>query len=138
MDSVSRLQKLIDESKNIVFFGGAGVSTASGIKDFRGKNGLYKKNSLNIDGMPPEYMLSSASIYKGRSDSVTRKQRKALKEYKQMLVEVEEFKKDFNMLKGKKKIKRIYHKDYKTMQDYYTKTLNMWYESKTNYYPSSK
>ena len=48
MDSVSRLQKLIDESKNIVFFGGAGVSTASGIKDFRGKNGLYKKNSLNI------------------------------------------------------------------------------------------
>ena len=49
-----KLQKLIDESKNIVFFGGAGVSTASGIKDFRGKNGLYKKNSLNIDGMPPE------------------------------------------------------------------------------------
>ena len=63
MDSVSRLQKLIDESKNIVFFGGAGVSTASGIKDFRGKNGLYKKNSLNIDGMPPEYMLSSALFY---------------------------------------------------------------------------
>lgn len=69
---------------------------------------------------------------------MTRKQRKALKEYKQMLVEVEAFKKDFNMLKGKRKIKRIYHKDYKTMQDYYTKTLNMWYESKTNYYPSSK
>ena len=69
---------------------------------------------------------------------MTRKQRKALKEYKQMLVEVEEFKKDFNMLKGKRKIKRIYHKDYKSTQDYYTKTLNMWYESKTNYYPSSK
>lgn len=43
MDSVSRLQKLIDESKNIVFFGGAGVSTASGIKDFRGKMDFIKK-----------------------------------------------------------------------------------------------
>lgn len=52
------MQKLIDEAKNIVFFGGAGVSTASGIKDFRGKNGLYNRKCLNIDGMPPEYMLS--------------------------------------------------------------------------------
>ena len=69
---------------------------------------------------------------------MTRKQRKRLQEYKQMLVEVEEFKKDFNMLKGKRKIKRIYHKDYKATQDYYTKTLNMRYENKTNYYPSSK
>lgn len=65
---------------------------------------------------------------------MTRKQRKRLKEYKQMLVEVEEFKKDFNMLKGKRKIKRIYHKDYTTTQDYYTKTLTMWYESKNNRY----
>lgn len=63
MNNVAKLQELIDKSKNIVFFGGAGVSTASGIKDFRGKNGLYKKNSLNIDGMPPEYMLSSALFY---------------------------------------------------------------------------
>ena len=69
---------------------------------------------------------------------MTRKQRKRLKEYKQMLVEVEAFKKDFNSLKGKRKIKRIYHKDYKTMQEKKKKTLNMWYESKTNYYPSSK
>lgn len=65
---------------------------------------------------------------------MTRKQRKALKEYNQMLLEVEEFKKDFNMLKGKRKIKRIHHKDYKTMQDYYTKTLNMWHEAKDNRY----
>ena len=35
------LQKMIDESNNIVFFGGAGVSTESGIKDFRSKDGLY-------------------------------------------------------------------------------------------------
>ena len=55
MDNVKKLQKLIDESENIVFFGGAGVSTESGIKDFRGKNGLYKENKYN---RPPEYMLS--------------------------------------------------------------------------------
>ena len=68
---------------------------------------------------------------------MTRKQRKRLHDYNQMLVEVEVFKKDFNYLKGKKKPKRTYHKDYNTTQDYYTKTLNIWYESKTNYYPSS-
>ena len=65
---------------------------------------------------------------------MTRKQRRALKEYNQILAEVEAFKKDFNNLKGKRKIKRIYHKDYKTMQDYYTKTLNMWHEAKNNRY----
>lgn len=69
---------------------------------------------------------------------MTRKERKRLKEYKQMLVEVEAFKSEFNKLKGKRKIKRTYHKDYKSIQDYYTKSLNMWYENKTNYYPSSK
>lgn len=65
---------------------------------------------------------------------MTRKQRKALKEYNQMLIEVEAFKKDFNTLKGKRKIKRIHHKDFKAMQDYYTKTLNMWHEAKDNRY----
>ncbi len=40
MNDIEKLQKLIDNSNNIVFFGGAGVSTESGIKDFRGKNGL--------------------------------------------------------------------------------------------------
>ncbi len=55
MDDVKELQKLIDKSNNIVFFGGAGVSTESGIKDFRGKNGLYKENKYD---RPPEYMLS--------------------------------------------------------------------------------
>lgn len=65
---------------------------------------------------------------------MTRKQRKALKEYNKMIIEVENFKHDFNSLKGKRKIKRIYHKDYKTMQDYYTKTLNIWHEAKDNRY----
>ena len=53
---IKKLQQLIDESDNIVFFGGAGVSTESGIKDFRGKNGLYNEN---IEDLNPEFMLSS-------------------------------------------------------------------------------
>lgn len=38
---VERLQKIIDDSRNIVFFGGAGVSTESNIPDFRSADGLY-------------------------------------------------------------------------------------------------
>ncbi|NLZ65991.1 MAG: NAD-dependent protein deacylase [Clostridiales bacterium] len=45
---------MYDESQNIVFFGGAGVSTESGVPDFRSKDGLY---SQKYD-YPPEYMLS--------------------------------------------------------------------------------
>ncbi len=50
MDKIEELQKIIKNSKKIVFFGGAGVSTASGIPDFRSANGLYSKT--------PEYMVS--------------------------------------------------------------------------------
>lgn len=39
---INKLQQAIDESKNIVFFSGAGMSTASGIPDFRSATGLYK------------------------------------------------------------------------------------------------
>ena len=59
MEKQENLKKLIDEADNIVFFGGAGVSTASGIKDFRGKNGLYKEKM----DYPPEYLLSSNCFY---------------------------------------------------------------------------
>lgn len=59
MDKKENLKKLIEEADNIVFFGGAGVSTASGIKDFRGKNGLYKEKM----DYPPEYLLSSNCFY---------------------------------------------------------------------------
>lgn len=59
MNKIEELQKIIDESDNIVFFGGAGVSTASGIKDFRGKDGLYKEK-YEYD---PEYYLSSSCFY---------------------------------------------------------------------------
>lgn len=54
MDKIEELKKYIDESDNIVFFGGAGVSTSSGIKDFRSKDGLY---NMKYD-YPPEEILS--------------------------------------------------------------------------------
>lgn len=40
-DEVKKLKELIDGTDNIVFFGGAGVSTESGIPDFRSVDGLY-------------------------------------------------------------------------------------------------
>ena len=40
---VEKLKELINKSNNIVFFGGAGVSTESGIPDFRSKYGLYNQ-----------------------------------------------------------------------------------------------
>ena len=52
--AVAALQRIIDESKRFVFFGGAGVSTESGIPDFRSKDGLYNMKYK----FPPEYMLS--------------------------------------------------------------------------------
>lgn len=50
----AELQKAINESRSIVFFGGAGVSTESGIPDFRSQDGLY---SQQYD-YPPEIILS--------------------------------------------------------------------------------
>lgn len=51
---MEKLQEIIDNSNNIVFFGGAGVSTESGLKDFRSQNGIYNMK-YNI---PPETILS--------------------------------------------------------------------------------
>ena len=53
-EKVEELRKIIDESENIVFFGGAGVSTESGISDFRSKDGLYNLKYK----YPPEEILS--------------------------------------------------------------------------------
>ena len=50
-----QLQAIIDDSQKIVFFGGAGVSTESGIPDFRSKDGLYHQKGFKYD---PETMLS--------------------------------------------------------------------------------
>ncbi len=63
MDTIQTLQQYIDQSSRIVFFGGAGVSTESGIKDFRGVDGLYHlKYKYN-----PETILSH-SFFLSRPD----------------------------------------------------------------------
>ncbi len=54
MTDLERLQARIDSAKRIVFFGGAGVSTESGIKDFRSVDGLYHQQY----DYPPEIILS--------------------------------------------------------------------------------
>ncbi|MDO4965389.1 MAG: NAD-dependent protein deacylase [Lachnospiraceae bacterium] len=54
MNELETLQKYVDESKKIVFFGGAGVSTESGIPDFRSVDGLYNQKY----DYPPETILS--------------------------------------------------------------------------------
>lgn len=53
-DSITELERLIKNARRIVFFGGAGVSTESGLKDFRSADGLYSEHY----DYPPEYMLS--------------------------------------------------------------------------------
>ena len=44
---MNNFQQIIDRAKRIVFFGGAGVSTASGIPDFRGETDCIGKNTAN-------------------------------------------------------------------------------------------
>jgi len=53
-EAIRKLKELVDGSDNIVFFGGAGVSTESGIPDFRSVDGLYHQKFA----YPPETMLS--------------------------------------------------------------------------------
>lgn len=55
-EAILKLKKMIEESDNIVFFGGAGVSTESGIPDFRSENGIY--NTVHQYGVSPETILS--------------------------------------------------------------------------------
>ena len=56
MSKIQQLQEIIDTSDNIVFFGGAGVSTESGIPDFRSESGIFK--SLEKYGDRPENLVS--------------------------------------------------------------------------------
>lgn len=53
-EKIKEFKRIIDNSNNIVFFGGAGVSTESGIPDFRSKDGLYNMKYK----YPPEEILS--------------------------------------------------------------------------------
>ena len=56
-----KLARMIKECDNIVFFGGAGVSTESGVKDYRSRDGLY--NTVKDYGVSPEVILSHTFFF---------------------------------------------------------------------------
>lgn len=59
--NIDKLKKMIDEVDNIVVFTGAGVSTDSGLKDFRSSDGIY---NIKLDyNRSPEYMLSNKCFF---------------------------------------------------------------------------
>ena len=58
-DKIQKINKILSKSKNTVFFGGAGVSTESGIPDFRSVDGLYNQKYK----YPPETILSDDFFY---------------------------------------------------------------------------
>ena len=64
MEGLETLKKWIDESNNIVFFGGAGVSTESGIPDFRSVDGLYHQKY----DYPPETIVSHTFFMRKTSE----------------------------------------------------------------------
>ena len=57
-----QLREIICSSSHIVFLGGAGVSTESGIPDFRSKDGLYRKSDKRFAKYRPEYLLSARCL----------------------------------------------------------------------------
>lgn len=63
-NKIQKLQKMIDESGKIVFFGGAGVSTESGVPDFRSADGLYNQKYK----FPPETILSHSFYMSKKKD----------------------------------------------------------------------
>ena len=67
MNEMETLKQWIEESKRIVFFGGAGVSTESGIPDFRSVDGLYNQKYA----YPPETIISH-SFYKRNQEEFYR------------------------------------------------------------------
>ena len=66
MSKIEQLQEIINSSDNIVFFGGAGVSTESGIPDFRSESGIFK--SLEKYGDTPENLVSHTYYRKHTSE----------------------------------------------------------------------
>lgn len=64
MEKIAELQSIIDTYDNIVFFGGAGVSTESGIPDFRSVDGLYNQKY----DYPPETILSHSFYMRNRKE----------------------------------------------------------------------
>jgi len=64
MSDIEVLKDMMDNCSNIVFFGGAGVSTESGVPDFRSKNGLYNQHDIRFDKYRPEYLLSHSCLFR--------------------------------------------------------------------------
>ena len=60
-NQIVQFAEMIKECNNIVFFGGAGVSTESGVKDYRSRDGLY--NTVKEYGVPPEEILSHSFFF---------------------------------------------------------------------------
>jgi len=67
IEEIARLKEILQNSDNIVFFGGAGVSTESGIPDFRSADGLYNEKYA----YPPETILSH-SFFKAQTEEFYR------------------------------------------------------------------
>jgi NAD-dependent deacetylase len=61
-ERIAKLNKMIADARHIVFFTGAGISTGSGIPDFRSADGLYA-TAYGIKDKSPEYMLSDDCLY---------------------------------------------------------------------------
>lgn len=61
-EKMEKLKSWMDDAENVVFFGGAGVSTESGVPDFRSKDGLYNQHDVRFDQYPPEYLLSHSCL----------------------------------------------------------------------------
>lgn len=62
LSTLKALSDIIEGSSDIVFFGGAGVSTESGIPDFRSTDGLYNKMDVRFEGYSAEYLLSHTCL----------------------------------------------------------------------------
>ena len=60
--NLDRFCEWISEARSAVFFGGAGVSTESGVPDFRSKDGLYNQHDVRFDAYRPEYLLSHSCL----------------------------------------------------------------------------
>ena len=61
-EKINKLREYVEEAQNVVFFGGAGVSTESGVPDFRSKDGLYNQHDVRFDKYYPEYLLSHSCL----------------------------------------------------------------------------
>lgn len=61
-EKIKLLKEYINQAQSAVFFGGAGVSTESGIPDFRSKDGLYNTPNVGFESYTPEYLLSHTCL----------------------------------------------------------------------------